>query len=211
MTLYIRITLLSDVFATVGQPQSRATVGLWQTLMNGIPRQVLADLGALHRASSWECSILGAGLRAKGIELPEYAVVGVDEGIPSLAPTVAPATDGAAAFASVAAANEENVSPAATPSVTPKGPAAKQGPQDWNASALGRIIQGIPNTLAPFFQGTATFTTIWWMLNLLLAIVKMFHSRRNTDSVHKKQIIEISKVVANVMLGHLKLRDHLGL
>jgi E3 ubiquitin-protein ligase HUWE1 len=154
VTLYIRITLLSDVFATVGQPQSRATVGLWQTLMNSIPRQVLADLGALHRESAWESSIIGAGLRGKGIELPEYAVVGADEGTPSLVPAIVPVTDGTAASSSVAAANEGNVASTATPSVTSKGPAAKQeGPQDWNAAALARIIRGIPNTLAPFFQG----------------------------------------------------------
>jgi hypothetical protein len=82
--------------------------------MNSIPRQVLADLGALHRASAWESSILGAGLRGKGIELPEYSVVGFDEGIPSLVPATVPVTDGVAASTSVGAANEGNISPAAT-------------------------------------------------------------------------------------------------
>jgi E3 ubiquitin-protein ligase HUWE1 len=36
----------------------------------------------------------------------------------------------------------------------------------------------------------------------------MFHSRRNTDAVYKKQIIETSKVIADVMLKHLSVRDH---
>ena len=158
VTLYIRITLLSDVFATVGQPQSRATAGLWQTLMNSIPRQVLADLGALHRASAWESSILGDGLRGKGIEIPEYAV-GISEETPSLVPATAPVTDGAAESTSVLAANEGDIIPGVTSLVTSEAPAAKEGgPQDWNAAALARIIQGIPNTLAPFFQGMPIYT-----------------------------------------------------
>lgn len=75
---------------------------------------------------------------------------------PSLVPAIAPVTAGVAASTSVAAANEGDVAPAATPSVTSKGLASKQGgPQDWNAAALARIIRGIPNTLAPFFQGMA--------------------------------------------------------
>jgi E3 ubiquitin-protein ligase HUWE1 len=151
VTLYIRITLLSDVFATVGQPQSRATIGLWQTLMSSIPRQVLANLGALHRSSAWESSIFAAGLKGKGIELPEYAIFGLGEGTPSLVPAI-PA--GAAVSSSVTAVNEGSVTPAVTPTLTGQGSTAKQGgPQDWNAAALVRIIRGLPNTLAPFFQG----------------------------------------------------------
>ena len=158
VTLYIRITLLSDVFATVGQAQSRATVGLWQTLMNSIPRQVLADLGALHHASAWESSVLAAVLRGKGIELPDYALVDFDEAVPSLVPAIPSVTAGADASSSVP--NEGN---AATSLVNSKGLAKQGGPQEWNAAALTRIIRGIPNTLAPFYQGTMLYNYSKWI------------------------------------------------
>lgn len=35
----------------------------------------------------------------------------------------------------------------------------------------------------------------------------MFHARRNPDAAQKKQIAEASKVVAQIMLKHLSLRD----
>ena len=38
-------------------------------------------------------------------------------------------------------------------------------------------------------------------------MIKMFHARRNIDSALKKQIMEASKVVAQIMLKHLSLRD----
>ena len=116
--------------------------------MNSIPRQVLADLGALHRAGAWESSILAAGLRRKGVELPDYTVPGL-EGVPSLVSATLPVTHDAAASSSVSALTEGNATPSSTSS---KGP-VRDGPQEWNAAALARIVQGIPNTLAPFFQG----------------------------------------------------------
>jgi len=38
-------------------------------------------------------------------------------------------------------------------------------------------------------------------------MVKMFHARRNPDSAQKKQIAESSKIVAEIMLMHLTLKD----
>lgn len=38
-------------------------------------------------------------------------------------------------------------------------------------------------------------------------MVKMFHARRNPDPAQKKQITESSKIVANIMLLHLSLKD----
>lgn len=38
-------------------------------------------------------------------------------------------------------------------------------------------------------------------------MVKMFHARRNPDAVQKKQIVESSKIVADIMLKHLNLKD----
>ena len=41
----------------------------------------------------------------------------------------------------------------------------------------------------------------------LAAMVKMFHSRRTLDSAQKKQMVESSAIVADIMLKHLALRD----
>lgn len=118
--------------------------------MNSIPRQVLTDLGALHHASAWESSVLAAALRGKGIEVPDYALVDFDEPVPSLVPAIPSAGADAVVVASTSVPNEGN---GATSLVNSKGLAKQGGPQEWNAAALTRIIRGIPNTLAPFYQG----------------------------------------------------------
>ena len=69
MTLHIRITLLSDVFATAGYAHGRGAIGLLQTFMNSTSPLVVADLGSLHRASIWENIALNAGLTLRGINL----------------------------------------------------------------------------------------------------------------------------------------------
>ncbi|KAF9531661.1 hypothetical protein CPB83DRAFT_79933 [Crepidotus variabilis] len=188
VTLHIRITLLSDVFATAGQSQGRTAIGLLQTLLNNAPRQVLVDLGALHRASTWENITLHRGLSLKGIETTSSPSIPVDDGH-GLGSSISSAVDGT----NPPPVSANGVNPQAPSSAT--GPASQpsrsETPRDWNASALKHITQGLPNALAPFFQ----------------AMVKMFHARRNPDSVQKKQILESSKIVAQIMVDHLDLQD----
>jgi len=142
VTLHIRITLLSDVFSTAGQSQGRAATGMWQTLMNNIPRTILGDLGALHRASTWENLALNVGLSLKGIEVLAS----------SSHPAESPRTDGVGAIGS-SPSDAGNASGGANASHTTDQSSKGQGSRDWNASALKHITQGIPNALAPFFQG----------------------------------------------------------
>lgn len=149
VTLHIRITLLSDVFSTAGQSQGRAATGLWQTLMNSIPRPILGDLGALHRASTWENLALNVGLSSKGIEV--LASSGHSTEIPST--TIVPTTDGVGAIGDSSFSDAGNASGGASTSQTTDQSSRPQGSRDWNASALKHITQGIPNALAPFFQG----------------------------------------------------------
>jgi len=121
--------------------------------MNSIPRQVLADLGALHRTSLWENIILQRGLSSKGIELPSTPPL-AEEGSSDVTTTTAPATDGTIAGVT-SDANAGSVTTNAKP-----GQATKhQGPRAWNASALKHITHGLPNALAPFFQGVSS---IWY-------------------------------------------------
>ncbi len=175
--------------------------------MNSIPPQVLADLGALHRASLWENIILQPSLSSKGIELPSTPLPLAEEGSPGVATTSAPATDG-----TVAGVTSDVNASAGTTNPRPGQATKHQGSRAWNASALKHITHGLPNALAPFFQGVSNTillsAPIASTMHPLTAVVKMFHARRNADSVQKEQIIGSSKAMADIMLKHLGLRDH---
>ncbi|KDR75882.1 hypothetical protein GALMADRAFT_248624 [Galerina marginata CBS 339.88] len=189
--LHIRITLLSDVFATAGQAQGRSAIGLLQTLMNKTPLQVLTDLGALHRASIWENIALNIGLASKGIELQLSAGSSPLEGSPNQTITDLPNVDVSIHANGQNAANGTHDEDGTTlDPVVSENIEKHEGPRDWNASALKHITQGLPNALSPFFQ----------------AMVKMFHARRNPDADQKKLIAESSKIVADIMLRHLSLQ-----
>ncbi|KAF9566753.1 hypothetical protein CPC08DRAFT_814629 [Agrocybe pediades] len=192
VVLHIRITLLSDVFATTGQAQGRAAIGLLQTLMNNTSLQVLKDLGTLHRASIWENIALNLGLASKGIEVQQSGSSSPLEGSPDpmvrdLPDMDTPISNGVTPHANGAQADGVGISG----SGNTVGKDKLDGPKEFNASSLRHITQGIPNALSPFFQ----------------AMVKMFHARRNPDSVQKRQIAESSKVVAEIMLEHLTVKD----
>lgn len=167
VTLHIRITLLSDVFATAGQAQGRAAIGLLQTMMEHTPLQVLTDLGGLHRASIWENIALNLGLNSKGIDLQLSAASSPLEGspnqtnidlpplppLPGLPPLAHPS--GSRNGATASNGTPLGIDPSTSGS---KDNASKQdGPRDWNASSLKHITQGLPNALAPFFQGNLCF------------------------------------------------------
>ena len=154
VTLHIRITLLSDVFATAGQARGRSAITLLQILMNSGPSQVLHDLGALHRASIWENIIFNAGLASKGIHLQSSASASSLEGSPNPAMVDLPIIE--TANPANASTTVNGAQPVGSPSANPSSrdqSTKPESPQGWNASALKHITQGLPNALAPFFQG----------------------------------------------------------
>ena len=158
VVLHIRITLLSDVFATAGQSQGRAAIGLLQTLMNNTPLQVLTDLGTLHRASIWENIALNVGLSAKGIE-SEPITGSTPLGSPAQVASELPAID---ATLSANGHSVVNGVQSQDTTVNTSSPAVKRDtPRDWNAASLRHLTQGLPNALAPFFQGICTYPSIY--------------------------------------------------
>ncbi|KAF8658329.1 hypothetical protein AX16_002096 [Volvariella volvacea WC 439] len=208
ITLHIRITLLSDVFATAGYAHGRGAIGLLQTLMSNTSSEVINDLGRLHRMGVWENIVLSIGLNSKGIEVqssPSDSPLGASSQQDLALPDVGGhpvATNG----------EDENLG---TTSVTSATPGANQpapqasdmhwedlllstsqkqfrtgsvGPRDDNAAALKHLTHGLPAALAPFFQ----------------AMVKMFNARRSLDASQRKQIAETSGVFAEIMVQHLK-------
>lgn len=131
--------------------------------MNSIPHPILGDLGALHRSSTWENLALNVGLSSKGIIVPTSSRAPAEES-PSLNTTIMPITDGAAAIDGSGPSTTGNASAIVGASQqTTEAPSTCEGPWDWNASALKHITQGIPNALAPFFQGMLLrFEPIWY-------------------------------------------------
>lgn len=157
VVLHIRITLLSDVFATAGHAQGRAAIGLLQSMMEHTPLQVVTDLGALHRASIWENIALNLGLTSKGIDLQLTPASSPLDSSPTQTnvdlPPVGDSTI-APSGADTTTSGEDNIP---SPQSTVKDKVAKPtGPRDWNASSLKHITQGLPNALAPFFQGKSS-------------------------------------------------------
>jgi E3 ubiquitin-protein ligase HUWE1 len=148
VTLHIRITLLSDVFAT-----ARAAHRLIQTLMTSTPLQVLTNLGALHRASMWENIALIVGLSSKGIEVQASPSSSPLEGSPNRTIMDLPDSEASVTANGASGSNGMNSAPALNSSEN-NGATKLDGPRDWNANSLKHITQGLPNALAPFFQGT---------------------------------------------------------
>jgi E3 ubiquitin-protein ligase HUWE1 len=149
--LHIRLTLLSDVFSATGSTQGRAAISLLQTLMNNMPTRVLTDIGTLHRAATWENIALKAGLASKGIDVQSSAISSPLEGSPNPSTLELPFVEGTNGTTGANGVQDISVTPpgANTDLRSPK----RETPQDWNASSLKHITQGLPSALGTFFQG----------------------------------------------------------
>jgi hypothetical protein len=166
ITLHIRITLLSDVFATSGYAHGRAAIGNLQTLMGNQSEDVVPDLGTLHRACIWENILLKAGLTLKGIDTLASAEGSPLERSPSRGASAPLENYPAAGMVTTNGVPPEpepdSFSAPADggrfPSITwHRSEALKlEGPREQNAKALKHLTQGLPTALAPFFQGKAT-------------------------------------------------------
>ncbi|KAJ3790759.1 hypothetical protein GGU10DRAFT_281593 [Lentinula aff. detonsa] len=188
ITLHVRVTLLSDVFSTAGYAHGRGAITLLQSLMNNTTPQVIANLGSLHRAGIWENIVLKAALAAKGIEVYQTPSASPLNQSPNHRTLDLPEQGSSMPVSAPNGAVENDVS-----SSTPvKGARPKHaGPKEFNATALKHIAHGIPTALSPFFQ----------------AMVKTFHSRRTPENSQKKQMMESSATVADILLKHLSAKS----
>lgn len=150
VTLHIRITLLSDVFATAGYAHGRAAIGLLQTFMSNTTPEVVKNLGALHRATIWENIVLKAGLISKGIDIAATPSSSPLEASPEQ--TTIPLPD--AETAQMTSANGVQSEPTSNPAPSPGD--FKDDSRQRNAAALKHLTHGLPSSLAPFFQGEAS-------------------------------------------------------
>jgi E3 ubiquitin-protein ligase HUWE1 len=162
VTLHIRITLLSDVFATAGYAHGRSAIGLLQSLMNNMSPQVIADLGTLHRVGIWENIVLNLGLKSKGISLKRSPASSTLGGRSAGRSSVnLPENDGSVNPNEL---NGDLNSPDGAEhmiTTTPSVPLRLNGPREQNSAALKHLTNGLPSSLAPFFQGNYIYWLPW--------------------------------------------------
>ena len=146
--------LLSDILATAGYAQGRATITLLQALCGRSSNNILLSLGSLHRSCLWENIVLNAGLQAQGIiDASSAAISG------AATPAVVENENAEPEENSVSgAAGPSSIDTSATQGALAAAPIKKSvpqmsGPRFQNATAFKHITHGIPNALAPFFQG----------------------------------------------------------
>lgn len=118
--------------------------------MSSCGGQTIPDLGALHRATIWENMVLNAALSKRGIPQTSPAQSPLS-GTPNLSTiNLIEATN------SLNSGNTANgIQP--TSDTRPSGESVKpkqdETPLSRNAAALKYLTHGVPNVLAPFFQG----------------------------------------------------------
>jgi E3 ubiquitin-protein ligase HUWE1 len=157
VTLHIRITLLSDVFATSGYAHGRSAIGLLQSLMSNMSPQVIADLGSLHRVCIWENIVLNDGLKSKGISLtrsprpPTSALDGRNVGRSNVNLPENDESDNSNELNGDL--NSPDGAEAMLTASSPSGPLRLSGPREKNSAALKHLTNGLPSSLSPFFQG----------------------------------------------------------
>ncbi|KAI0699215.1 hypothetical protein BC835DRAFT_1412679 [Cytidiella melzeri] len=183
VTLQVRVMLLSDILATAGYAQGRATITLLQALCGRSANNVLLSLGSLHRSCIWENTVL------KNDESSDAS-----EGARSLQADLASAdhTDGVSTI--VASSSEANGTQGAesssSPTPKPESRSKDKLPKECNIKALKHVASQFPHALAPFFQSVA----------------RLFQTRRNTEQAQKQKISEASAVLAEVLIRHLQPR-----
>lgn len=150
VTLHIRTTLLSDVFATAGYAHGRGATSILQIFMSNTSHEVVSDLGSLHRVAIWENILLKAGLTAKGIDVPPTPLSSPLETSPEQTSIPLPEPLG-----TVTSSTPNGVQPEAAPATTSQDKEAPRqtGVRERNAGAFKHLTHGLPSSLAPFFQG----------------------------------------------------------
>ena len=199
ITLHIRVALLSDVFSTAGYAHGRAAIGILQVLMGSNAQDAVPGLGTLHRACIWEGILLKAGLASRGIETSSPEGTSLDEPTALPPPTLStnPASGTTNGIQQESLSREDGPDNQTSTKQT-------ESAREQNAKALQHLTHGLPSALAPFFQGRLELFLQGNDLTYCgIAIVKLFHARRNPDPVQRKQIMGSASNIAQVMLKHI--------
>ena len=157
------------------------------------PLHSMFDLCSLHRISIWEYIVLKPAMLTRGIDILST---------PAASPLEQSPDRGPSAFSEPDTSPPNGVAPEASSAgveqtVPRKDQGKGEGPSELNAKAIKHLTNGIPSSLAPFFQGEShcyiTVRSSPWCV----ATVKIFYVRRNPDPQQKKQFFETAKVIAH--------------
>lgn len=145
ITLYIRLTFLSDVYSTAGYTHGRSAVSFLPILSGPGSPDIIPELGALHRAFIWENIVFKTSLVDKGMHISASTVNTPDEGTPDPMALL----NGDAENLGIVPEEPSEVN-------ADKGyGSTSDRPEENNAKSLKHIVGQVSNSLTPFFQGKA--------------------------------------------------------
>ncbi|KAL1945966.1 hypothetical protein VTO73DRAFT_1968 [Trametes versicolor] len=184
VTLHVRTSLLSDIYATAGYSHGRASATLLQALLGHKP-STLADLGSLHRRCIWENIVLKATLSAQDASAtPPPAPT--PSAPPGQEPPASTATGSLVVTSSSTVVSANGAATADAPAPVPFVK-KEEKPRDKNAAGLRHLVSQMPSALSPFFQ----------------SVVRLFQTRRSSDVAQKQKIREAAGILADVLVQHL--------
>ena len=215
VALNIRVTMLSDLYSTAGYSHSRGSASLLQALIGRGTPDVITGLGDLHRACVWESIVFknGVGVKDSDPSMPSFLRLPSDsqaDDNPSVqSPFGIPTTENPTPDTN---AIERVLSNAVGGNLSPSKPEKeKDSPRSLNIRALSHALNQIPGSLTPLFQCAIFLSNLCCSLKIspfILAIVKLFFTRRTPDAGTRQRILDTSALVAGVVAKHLSPKDY---
>ena len=202
--------MLSDLYSTVGYSHSRGSASLLQALIGRGTPDVITGLGDLHRACVWESIVFknGVGVKDSDPSMPSFLRLPPDSQADDnplvqspfgISATENPTQDINAMERTLSNAVGGNSSPS-------KPEKEKDSPKSLNIKALTHALNQIPGLLTPLFQCAVSLLSLRCSRKIsqsILAIVKLFFTRRTPDASTKQRILDTSALVAGVVAKHL--------
>jgi E3 ubiquitin-protein ligase HUWE1 len=202
--------MLSDLYSTAGYSHSRGSASLLQALIGRDAPDVITGLGNLHRACVWESIVFknGVGVKDSDPSMPSFLRL----------PPDGQADDNPLVQSPFGMSATENLTPDTNPvegalsnlaggsSLPPKSGKEKDPPKTLNIRALSHALNQIPSSLTPLFQCAISLLCVGYphrASQFIVAIVKLFFTRRAPDAITKQRILDTSALVAGVVAQHL--------
>lgn len=207
--------MLSDLYSTAGYSHSRGSASLLQALTGRGTPDVITGLGDLHRACVWESIVFknGVGVKDSDPSMPSFLRL----------PPDGQADDNPLVQSPFGISVTENSTPDTNPIerapsnsfggglLLSKVGKEKDSPKSRNIRALSHALNQIPSSLTPLFQCAISVFCVGHSRKIsqcVLAIVKLFFTRRAPDASTKQRILDTSALVAGVIDKHLSPKTY---
>ena len=204
--------MLSDLYSTAGYSHSRGSASLLQALIGRGTPDVITGLGDLHRACVWESIVFknGVGVKDSDPSMPSFLRLPPDgqaddnplvQSPFGISVTEDPTPD--ININPIEGTLSNSVGGNSSPSKAGK---EKDSPRSLNIKALSHALNQIPSSLTPLFQCAVSVFCLGHpqkVSRFVVAIVKLFFTRRTPDASTKHRILDTSALVAGVVDKHL--------